>query len=56
MKKQEAYKSNSITFDEFIDLITENHGEEIKKQMREIGFKSHGNYRQAPTPTLNGGD
>ncbi|MBI2151893.1 hypothetical protein HYU21_04165 [Candidatus Woesearchaeota archaeon] len=40
MKKQEAQKSDTITFDEFIDLITENRGEEIKRQIREIEFKS----------------
>ncbi|HIG92912.1 TPA: hypothetical protein HA234_01795 [Candidatus Woesearchaeota archaeon] len=33
-------KSDSITFDEFIDLITENRGEEIKKQIKEIELNS----------------
>ena len=29
-------KSDKITFDEFIDIITENKGDEIKKQLRII--------------------
>ncbi|MBS3123238.1 hypothetical protein J4437_01245 [Candidatus Woesearchaeota archaeon] len=40
MRKQEALKSDTITFDEFIDLITNNRGEDIKKQIRVIEFKS----------------
>lgn len=36
MKKQETLKCERISFDEFIDIITENKGEEIKKQLREM--------------------
>lgn len=36
MKKQEALKCESISFDEFIDIITENRGEEIKRQIKLI--------------------
>ncbi|MFA5888089.1 MAG: hypothetical protein WC852_05260 [Candidatus Nanoarchaeia archaeon] len=32
----EEGKTVTITFDEFIDEITEGRGEEVKKQMREI--------------------
>ncbi len=40
MKKQEALKCDSISFDEFIDIITDNRGEEIKKQIKLIEQKS----------------
>lgn len=40
MKKRDTLKSESITFDEFIDVITENRGDEIKKQIRLIEKKS----------------
>ncbi len=36
MKKQEALKCEIITFDEFIDCITDGKGEEIKKQIKKI--------------------
>ncbi len=40
MKKQEALRCESISFDEFIDIITENRGEEIKRKIREIEINS----------------
>ena len=39
MNKQRALKCDVITFDEFIDIITDNRGEEITKQIREIELK-----------------
>lgn len=39
LKKQKGLKTKQITFNEFIDFITNNQGEEIKKQMREIELK-----------------
>jgi len=34
MKKQHNLKYESISFDEFIDCITDGKGEEIKRQIR----------------------
>jgi len=40
MKKQKNMITDSITFDEFIDLITDNRGEEIKKQLKVMEKKA----------------
>ncbi|HLC91240.1 MAG TPA: hypothetical protein VJI15_05745 [Candidatus Nanoarchaeia archaeon] len=40
MKKQKGLKYDSITFDEFIDIITDNRGEEIKRKMKEIALNT----------------
>jgi len=47
MKKQVS-KDNIISLKEFIDIITDNRGEEIKRQIREIELKSKekGNKRE----------
>ncbi len=36
MNKPEEGTTEVISFDEFIDIITENRGEEVKKQIRAI--------------------
>ena len=36
MKKPNEGKTEVISFDEFIDIITDNRGEEIKQQVRLI--------------------
>ena len=39
-KKNGDYKCELITFDEFIDCLTENRGEELKKRIRTIELNS----------------
>lgn len=39
MKKKQKLRTEAITFDEFIDCITNNQGEEIKREMRRIEQK-----------------
>ena len=40
MKKIKSYKCEQITVDEFIDLITENSGDKIKRELRVIELNS----------------
>ena len=40
MKKIKSGRSETITFNEFIDLITENRGDEIKRELMMIELNS----------------
>lgn len=44
MKKTEALKCESISFDEFIDIITDNRRDEIKRQMRRAENNKNGTH------------
>lgn len=40
MRKDKKYRCELITFDEFIDCITDNKGEEIKRKINSIELNS----------------
>ncbi len=40
MGKDKKYRCESITFEEFIDCITDNRGDELKRQIRDIELNS----------------
>ena len=41
MPRKDVPKTDTITVDQFIDIMPDNRGEEIKKALREIKMKEH---------------